>query len=66
MEPEKDPQTCVYGDLIKTCPLGSNTCAKPPCPWKVMFANLVASFIKNTSIWSFVFGVLVESDGSVR
>ena len=48
--PENDPQTCVYGDLTRTCPAGSSTCANPPCPWNDMFANLVASFIKNTSI----------------
>ena len=47
-------------------PFGSNTSAKPPCPWKVIFLIKEASFIKNTSIWSLFFLALTEFVTSVR
>ena len=58
--------TCTYGDLIKICPSGSSTCAKPPCPCIDTFMILFASFIKNTSISVLFLAVLELFDGSVR
>ena len=63
---EKDEPVCVYGDFVSTCPFGSNTSAKPPCPWKVIFLIIEASFIKNTSISLLFFLALAEFVTSVR
>ena len=63
---EKDDPVCVYGDFVSTCPFGSSTSAKPPCPWNVTFLIIDASFIKNTSISLLFFLALTEFVTSVR